>query len=108
MQLQSRVLLRLTEVDPFGNHSSPHYKGTAVFYRVSRDRLERRGEAEPPVETELLDDPVCKLPLTLPKVQPKPDFEIKTESLKHDSDTFDVAIATTTCQSPEGRPGEAV
>lgn len=77
-QLQSLVLLRLAEVDPFGNHSSPHYKGTAIFYKVTRDRLKWRGDVPPLIDAELLDDPVCKLSLTLPKVQPKPDFYIKT------------------------------
>ncbi|XP_029696768.1 death domain-containing protein 1 isoform X1 [Takifugu rubripes] len=56
-QLHSRVLLRLTHVDPYGNYSSPHYKGTASFYKVTRERADR----------EQLDRPVCKLSLTLPK-----------------------------------------
>lgn len=68
-QLQSQVLLHLTEVDPFGNYSSPHYKGTAAFYRVTGD-----GPPLPPPA----DDPVCKLSLTLPKVQTKLDFHTKT------------------------------
>lgn len=72
-QLQSRVLLHLAEVDPFGNYSSPHYKGTAIFYKVTRDRLQWRGDAPPLADAELLE-PVCRLSLTLPKVEPKPDF----------------------------------
>uniref|UniRef100_A0A673AYA3 Death domain containing 1 n=1 Tax=Sphaeramia orbicularis TaxID=375764 RepID=A0A673AYA3_9TELE len=28
------IRVRLTQVDPFGNHSSQHYKGTAMFYKV--------------------------------------------------------------------------
>uniref|UniRef100_H2UKB0 Death domain containing 1 n=1 Tax=Takifugu rubripes TaxID=31033 RepID=H2UKB0_TAKRU len=61
-QLHSRVLLRLTHVDPYGNYSSPHYKGTASFYKVTRERADR----------EQLDRPVCKLSLTLPKVRTNP------------------------------------
>uniref|UniRef100_A0A8C3AG76 Death domain containing 1 n=1 Tax=Cyclopterus lumpus TaxID=8103 RepID=A0A8C3AG76_CYCLU len=35
-QQTNRLSVRLTEVDPFGNYSSPHYKGTAVFHKVGR------------------------------------------------------------------------
>lgn len=96
-QLQSRVLLHLAEVDPFGNYSSPHYKGAAIFYKVTRDRLEWRGDAPPLAGAELLDEPVCKLPLTLAKVQPKPDFDTEIVPLKDDSDTCLVTAATTKC-----------
>lgn len=98
-QLQSHILLHLAEVDPFGNYSSPHYKGRVIFYRVSRDRLKQWGDGPRLADAELLDDPVCKLSLTLPKVQPKPDFYIKTASFKDDSDTFLVPAATTNCSS---------
>ncbi|KAG7241618.1 hypothetical protein INR49_025538 [Caranx melampygus] len=63
----NHLLVHLTEVDPFGNYSSPHYKGTAVFYKVSRGELEWRGDAAVPKDVKLLGDPVCKLSLTLPK-----------------------------------------
>lgn len=62
-------MLHLTEVDPFGNYSSPHYKGTANFYKVTRDRLEWRGDRPRQVDAEHLGEPVCKLSLTLPKVR---------------------------------------
>uniref|UniRef100_A0A671W8N9 Death domain containing 1 n=1 Tax=Sparus aurata TaxID=8175 RepID=A0A671W8N9_SPAAU len=68
-QQKNQLLVRLTEVDPFGNYSSPHYKGTAVFYKVTRSRLERRGDEALPMDTKLLGEPVCKLSLTLPKVR---------------------------------------
>lgn len=55
-QMLSQVLLRLAEVDPYGNYSSPHYKGAASVYKVTRDG-------------EQLDRPVCTLSLTLPKVR---------------------------------------
>lgn len=67
-QRNSHLVVRLTEVDPFGNHSSPHYKGTAMFYKVTRGQLERRGDKVMPMDPAHLDDPVCKLTLTLPKV----------------------------------------
>lgn len=76
-QLQSRVLLHLQEVDPFGNYSSPHYKGTVIFYKVARERLKWRGEAPPLAAAELLDEPVCKLSLTLAKVQPTPTLIVE-------------------------------
>uniref|UniRef100_A0A3P9P5D6 Death domain containing 1 n=1 Tax=Poecilia reticulata TaxID=8081 RepID=A0A3P9P5D6_POERE len=66
-QRRNELLVRLTEVDPFGNYSSPCYKGTALFYRVTRAELERSGDKAVPRDAKLLADPVCKLPLSLPK-----------------------------------------
>ncbi|XP_039997492.1 death domain-containing protein 1 [Xiphias gladius] len=66
-QRTNHLLVRLTEVDPFGNYSSPHYKGTAAFYKVTRSQLEWRGDKAVPKDIKLLGDPVCKLSLTLPK-----------------------------------------
>ncbi|KAI3376382.1 hypothetical protein L3Q82_016863, partial [Scortum barcoo] len=66
-QQRNHLLLHLTEVDPFGNYSSPHYKGTAMFYKVARGQLERRGDRPAPLDPKLLGDPVCRLCLTLPK-----------------------------------------
>ncbi|XP_034413495.1 death domain-containing protein 1 [Cyclopterus lumpus] len=66
-QQTNRLSVRLTEVDPFGNYSSPHYKGTAVFHKVGRGQLEWRGDGAVPMDAKLLGDPVCKLSLTLPK-----------------------------------------
>uniref|UniRef100_A0A3B4ZWN8 Death domain containing 1 n=1 Tax=Stegastes partitus TaxID=144197 RepID=A0A3B4ZWN8_9TELE len=68
-QRKNQLLVRLTEVDPFGNYSSPHYKGTAIFYKVTKGQLEWRGDEAVLKETKLLGEPVCKLSLTLPKVQ---------------------------------------
>lgn len=68
-QLKNHLLVRLTEVDPFGNYSSPHYKGTAIFYKVARGQLECQGDGAELTDREPLGDPVCKLSLTLPKVQ---------------------------------------
>ncbi|XP_008281666.1 death domain-containing protein 1 [Stegastes partitus] len=66
-QRKNQLLVRLTEVDPFGNYSSPHYKGTAIFYKVTKGQLEWRGDEAVLKETKLLGEPVCKLSLTLPK-----------------------------------------
>ncbi|XP_029986560.1 death domain-containing protein 1 [Sphaeramia orbicularis] len=40
-QRRNQIRVRLTQVDPFGNHSSQHYKGTAMFYKVSRAHVDR-------------------------------------------------------------------
>ncbi|KAM9833644.1 death domain-containing protein 1 [Syngnathus typhle] len=66
-QRKNELLLHLTEVDPFGNYSSPHYKGAVVFYKVTRGQVERPEDT--PVQTQVkhLGKPVCTLPLTLPK-----------------------------------------
>uniref|UniRef100_A0A3B4YED6 Death domain containing 1 n=1 Tax=Seriola lalandi dorsalis TaxID=1841481 RepID=A0A3B4YED6_SERLL len=61
----NHLLVHLTEVDPFGNHSSPHYKGTAVFYKVTRGELEWRGDKAAPKDGKLLGDPVYSLPDSL-------------------------------------------
>uniref|UniRef100_UPI0037E7576B death domain-containing protein 1 n=1 Tax=Semicossyphus pulcher TaxID=241346 RepID=UPI0037E7576B len=66
-QQKNHLLLRLTEVDPFGNYSSPHYKGTVAFHKVTRGQLEWRGDRPALMDQKLLGDPVCKLSLTLPK-----------------------------------------
>lgn len=60
--------MRLTEVDTFGNYSSAHYKGTVQFYKVSRGQVEWRGDRAGLKDRRMLQDAVCSLPLTLPKV----------------------------------------
>lgn len=75
-QLRSHLELQLTEVDPFGNHSSPHYKGTAVFYKATREHL-RAVEGLQQLDVKTLGDPICKLNLTLPKVtRPGPQLHL--------------------------------
>ncbi|KAM9827323.1 death domain-containing protein 1 [Neosynchiropus ocellatus] len=66
-QQKNLLTIRLTELDPFGNHSSPHYKGTAIFYKIDREQVKWLEDKLLPVELSLLGDPVCKLSLTLPK-----------------------------------------
>uniref|UniRef100_A0A669DSW0 Death domain containing 1 n=1 Tax=Oreochromis niloticus TaxID=8128 RepID=A0A669DSW0_ORENI len=60
-QRKNHLLVHLTEVDPFGNYSSPHYKGTAIFYKVTRGQLEWRDDKAVLKDTKLLGDPVCSL-----------------------------------------------
>ncbi|XP_066489018.1 death domain-containing protein 1 [Tiliqua scincoides] len=66
-QRKSRLALQIKEVDEFGNYSSPHYKGTILFYKLSKEAIAK--DLEQPL---LPDDyqqqtPLCKLVLTLPK-----------------------------------------
>jgi len=68
-QRQNRLSLRLVEVDSFGNHSSPHYKGTAVFHRATRGHMTwRGGGGGVHVDAARLGEPVAKMSLTIPKV----------------------------------------
>ncbi|XP_015679298.2 death domain-containing protein 1, partial [Protobothrops mucrosquamatus] len=65
-QRKPRLALWIKEVDEFGNYSSPHYKGTALFYKVAKDTVLNN------VDPLLLEDHehdsfLCKLALTLPK-----------------------------------------
>ncbi|NWY44147.1 DTHD1 protein, partial [Sylvia atricapilla] len=67
-QRQPRLELQIKEVDEFGNHSSPHYKGTAVFYKVTRQMIPRKWEQTLPYDEYRHQSPLCKLALTLPKL----------------------------------------
>ncbi|KAK1797139.1 hypothetical protein P4O66_008529, partial [Electrophorus voltai] len=67
-QRRNTLYLQLEELDPFGNYSSPHYKGTAVLFRVPRHQLVWRGDRAVISEDYSSEEPVCKLSLTLPKV----------------------------------------
>ncbi|XP_028329832.1 death domain-containing protein 1 [Gouania willdenowi] len=66
-QRKNHLQLHVIEVDQFGNYSSPHYKGTVLFHKVTRGQLEWQGEGAILKDTKLLGDPVCRLSLTLPK-----------------------------------------
>ncbi|XP_068078822.1 death domain-containing protein 1 isoform X1 [Danio rerio] len=65
-QRRNRLYLTLKEVDTFGNHSSLHYKGVASFFKVSKDHLVWSDDRAY-VKDCLLEEPVCRLPITLPK-----------------------------------------
>ncbi|KFQ21041.1 Death domain-containing protein 1, partial [Mesitornis unicolor] len=62
-----RLELQIKEVDEFGNHSSPHYKGTAVFYKITREMIIKEWEQPLPYGDYQHQSPLCKLSLTLPK-----------------------------------------
>ncbi|KAJ8382263.1 hypothetical protein SKAU_G00030410 [Synaphobranchus kaupii] len=66
-QRKNRLFLQLTEVDEFGNYSSPHYKGTAIFHRVTKGQLPSSGDTPTTSSDGSPQNPVCKLSLTLPK-----------------------------------------
>ncbi|NXF76658.1 DTHD1 protein, partial [Sclerurus mexicanus] len=66
-QRKPRLELQIKEVDEFGNHSSPHYKGTAVFYKITREMITKKWEQPLPFGEYQHQSPLCKLALTLPK-----------------------------------------
>ncbi|NXB51327.1 DTHD1 protein, partial [Leucopsar rothschildi] len=66
-QRQPRLELQIKEVDEFGNYSSPHYKGTAVFYKITREMIPKKWEQTLPYDEYQHQSPLCKLALTLPK-----------------------------------------
>uniref|UniRef100_A0A4W3IG00 Death domain containing 1 n=1 Tax=Callorhinchus milii TaxID=7868 RepID=A0A4W3IG00_CALMI len=41
-QRKTRLELELNEVDEFGNYCSPHYKGMAIFYKVTKEELTKQ------------------------------------------------------------------
>ncbi|NXC51037.1 DTHD1 protein, partial [Penelope pileata] len=66
-QRKPRLELQIKEVDEFGNYSSPHYKGTAVFYKITREMITKEWSQPLPYGDYQQQSPLCKLPLTLPK-----------------------------------------
>ncbi|XP_018416763.1 PREDICTED: death domain-containing protein 1 [Nanorana parkeri] len=69
-QKMHRMSLDLSVVDEFGNYSSPHYKGTVAFYRVSKEDIVTSYKTGQSNDSSLQErTPVCKLPITLPKVE---------------------------------------
>ncbi|KFO80393.1 Death domain-containing protein 1, partial [Cuculus canorus] len=67
LQRKPRLDLQIKEVDEFGNHSSPHYKGAAVFYKITREMITKEWENPLPYGEYQHQSPLCKLGLTLPK-----------------------------------------
>uniref|UniRef100_A0A7M4EE73 Death domain containing 1 n=1 Tax=Crocodylus porosus TaxID=8502 RepID=A0A7M4EE73_CROPO len=66
-QRKPRLELQIKEVDEFGNHSSPHYKGTAVFCKMAREKIAKNWEKPLLHDDDLQQPELCKLALTLPK-----------------------------------------
>ncbi|XP_035182107.1 death domain-containing protein 1 isoform X2 [Oxyura jamaicensis] len=67
-QRKPKLELQIKEVDEFGNHSSPHYKGTAVFYKITREMITKEWKQPLPCADYQHQSPLCKLALTLPKI----------------------------------------
>ncbi|KAG8453578.1 hypothetical protein GDO86_000275 [Hymenochirus boettgeri] len=69
-QKKQRLSLNLGIVDEFGNYSSPHYKGTVAFYKLCKEDIvacyKRNQKSEDYLQQQNL---VCKLAVTLPKVE---------------------------------------
>ncbi|XP_033016600.1 death domain-containing protein 1 [Lacerta agilis] len=85
VQRKPRLDLQIKEVDEFGNYSSPHYKGTALFYKVSKEAIAKSWEQPLLPEDHQKEDLLCKLALTLPKrekliVRPQSTKIISTDS----------------------------
>ncbi|NXK76752.1 DTHD1 protein, partial [Amazona guildingii] len=66
-QRKPKLELQIKEVNEFGNHSSPHYKGTALFYKITREMIAKKWEQSLPYGEYQHQPPLCKLALTLPK-----------------------------------------
>ncbi|NXP44877.1 DTHD1 protein, partial [Heliornis fulica] len=66
-QRRPRLELQIKEVDEFGNHCSPHYKGTVVFCKITREMITKEWEQPLPYGEYQHQSPLCKLALTLPK-----------------------------------------
>ncbi|NXK39415.1 DTHD1 protein, partial [Piprites chloris] len=84
-QRKARLELQIKEVDEFGNHSSPHYKGTAVFYKITRQMITKTWEQPLPFGEYQHQSPLCKLPLTLPKHEKLINHPQSTKRISSDS-----------------------
>ncbi|XP_025893598.1 death domain-containing protein 1 [Nothoprocta perdicaria] len=83
-QRKPRLELQIKEVDEFGNYSSPHYKGTAVFYKITRERIAKEWEQALPYDYQH-QSPLCKLALTLPKPEKSIKRPKSTKRISSDS-----------------------
>ncbi|XP_078415842.1 death domain-containing protein 1 [Cetorhinus maximus] len=66
-QRKARLELDLTEVDEFGNYCSPHFKGMAIFYKITKEELTQQWDGAYHMADNQQYNPVSKLALTLPK-----------------------------------------
>uniref|UniRef100_A0A8C0JDM9 Death domain containing 1 n=1 Tax=Chelonoidis abingdonii TaxID=106734 RepID=A0A8C0JDM9_CHEAB len=84
-QRKPRLELQLKEVDEFGNYSSPHYKGMALFYKMTRETIAKnRGQPLLPADYQN-QSPLCKLALTLPKHEKSINRPQSTKRIATDS-----------------------
>ncbi|XP_065693760.1 death domain-containing protein 1 [Patagioenas fasciata] len=84
-QRRPRLELQIKEVDEYGNHSSPHYKGTAVFYKITRDTITKKWEQPLLCGEYQHQSPLCKLALTLPKREKMINRPRSTKRISSDS-----------------------
>ncbi|KAM6132425.1 LOW QUALITY PROTEIN: death domain-containing protein 1 [Pterocles gutturalis] len=84
-QRKARLELQIKEVDEFGNYSSPHYKGTAVFYKITREMITKEWEQTLPYAEYQPHSPLCKLALTLPKHEKLINRPRSTKRISSDS-----------------------
>ncbi|NWR68991.1 DTHD1 protein, partial [Centropus unirufus] len=84
-QRKPRLDLQIKEMDEFGNHSSPHYKGTAVFYKITREMITKDWDKPLPYGEYQHLSPLCKLALTLPKHEKSIDRPLSTKIISSDS-----------------------
>ncbi|NXF38291.1 DTHD1 protein, partial [Nyctibius bracteatus] len=84
-QRKPRLELQIKEVDEFGNHSSPHYKGTAVFYKITREMITKEWEQPLSYGEYQHQSPLCKLALTLPKHEKLINRPRSTKRISSDS-----------------------
>ncbi|KAM3936836.1 death domain-containing protein 1 [Leptodactylus fuscus] len=69
-QKMQKKYLDISVVDEFGNYSSPYYKGTVAFYKISKEEVMGSFKTGLSTDTYIQQrTPVCKLPITLPKVE---------------------------------------
>ncbi|XP_073683961.1 LOW QUALITY PROTEIN: death domain-containing protein 1 [Garra rufa] len=85
-QRRTWLYLKLKEVDPFGNYSSLHYKGVISLFKVAKDQLVWNGDRATVSKDCPLEEPVCQLPLTLPK-SPRIFFQPMSVKVIQDSPT---------------------
>ncbi|XP_026792483.3 death domain-containing protein 1 isoform X2 [Pangasianodon hypophthalmus] len=83
-QRRNWLCLQLKELDPFGNYSSPYYKGTALLFQIPKDQLVWREDKAVISEDYCLGQPGCKLSLTLPKTVKTLSRPISAKFLQHD------------------------
>ncbi|TSL40982.1 Death domain-containing protein 1 [Bagarius yarrelli] len=83
-QRRNWLFLQLKELNPFGNYSSTHYKGTAVLFQIPKDQLVWKENKAVVSEDYILGQAVCKLTLTLPKAVKTLSRPMSASFLGHD------------------------
>ncbi|XP_069600726.1 death domain-containing protein 1 isoform X2 [Ranitomeya imitator] len=69
-QRMQKKCMDISVVDEFGNYSSPHFKGTVAFYKISKEEITEGYKSGLSTDNYIQQrTPVCKLSVTLPKVE---------------------------------------